>query len=140
VININVYNESSIKYLQVKLLATAVKYVADKEIKRNGEITVIICTDKFIHDLNVKYLGHDYPTDVITFEIDDNPLEGEIYISVETAKMQSLDYKVSLRDEILRLAIHGALHLAGYTDDTDELRMKMSQIEDKYLKEIKAGV
>jgi len=140
VININVYNESAIKYIQVKLLAKAVKYVADKEIKRKGNITVVICTDGFIHDLNIKYLKHDYPTDVITFEIEDNPLEGEIYISGETAKMQSLDYNVSFRDEILRLAIHGALHLAGYTDDTDELRLKMSQIEDKYLKEIKAGV
>lgn len=138
-INANTYNESSQKYLPCKLITESVECVAKSEIKKDGEISVVICTDDFIHDLNVKYLGHDYATDVITFEVEEDPLIGEIYISVDTAKIQANDYKVSLRDELLRLAIHGTLHLAGYTDNTDELRNNMATLEDKYLSEIKTG-
>lgn len=138
-INSNTYNESNQKYLPCKLITEAVEYVAKSEIKKNGEISVIICTDDFIHDLNVKYLEHDHATDVITFEVEDTPLVGEIYISVDTAKIQANDYNVSLRDELLRLAIHGTLHLAGYTDSSDEFRAEMSLLEDKYLNEIKMG-
>jgi rRNA maturation RNase YbeY len=139
VIKANVYNESPYKYLPAKMISKASEMVAKKEMDKKGEINIILCTDDFIQDLNVKYLNHNYPTDVITFELEEVPLEGEIYISVDTATEQAKEYKVSLKDELLRLAIHGTLHLAGYTDSNEELRKNMSLLEDKYLIDFKAG-
>lgn len=139
-IKANTYNESGHKYLPSKQITEAVEYVAKNEIKnKSGTISVIICSDEFIHDLNVKYLNHNYPTDVITFEVEEAPLEGEIYISADTAKSQAEEYKVTLKNELLRLAIHGTLHLAGYTDESEEDRKTMTLMEDKYLSEIKVG-
>jgi probable rRNA maturation factor len=139
VFNISIYNESEHKYLPGKLITQAVSLVASKEIRKAGEISIVICSDEFIHELNNKYLNHDHTTDVITFEIEENPLVGEIYISADTAKMQALDYQVTFRDELLRLAIHGTLHLAGHKDNTEEYRKKMSKLEDMYLNEVRAG-
>ncbi|MFA5512351.1 MAG: rRNA maturation RNase YbeY [Candidatus Kapaibacterium sp.] len=134
----NIYNESGHKYIPKKMIQLAVLLTAEKELKKDCDISIVICNDDYIHDLNIRYLQHDYPTDVITFEIDDEPLTGEIYISADTAKLQAEEYKVSFRDELMRLAVHGTLHLAGHLDNTDELRKRMSELEDKYLKEIKA--
>lgn len=136
-IKINTYNQTLQKYLPLKQIERAVNLVAEREIKLKSEISVILCTDEYIHKLNSEFLSHDYTTDVITFVIDQSPLEAEIYISSDTAKMQADDYKVSLKEELLRLAIHGTLHLAGYDDATDDLRQKMSEMENKYLNLLK---
>ncbi len=136
-ITVNYDNESGYKYLPSKLITRAIEITAENEIKKDCSIGVVICTDKFIHKLNKTYLNHNYPTDVITFEIEEEPLEGEIYISADTAKTQSAEYKVSFRDELLRLAIHGCLHLAGYTDNDKNNKIIMSQLEDKYLELLK---
>lgn len=122
-----------------KYIKRAVDFVSLNEIKKEGEITVVLCSDEFIHKLNIEYLNHDYTTDVITFEIEPQPLIAEIYISVDTAKMNAEYYNVSFRNEIIRLAIHGTLHLAGYDDCTDEEKKKMTELEDYYLNEFKAG-
>jgi rRNA maturation RNase YbeY len=139
VININFDNESEHKYLPGKIITRAVELVAKSEIKKDCSIGIVICSDSFIHDLNKNYLNHDYPTDVITFEIEEEPLEGEIYISADTAKSQSEEYNVAFKDELIRLAIHGCLHLAGFTDSTDEERKIMSGLEDKYLNLVKVN-
>ncbi|MBX3044342.1 MAG: rRNA maturation RNase YbeY [Candidatus Kapabacteria bacterium] len=138
-IEVNIYNESTHKYLPSKLMTQAVLKVAEREIKKTGEISIIICSDSFIHELNINFLNHDYATDVITFEIESNPLVGEIYISADTAKLQALDYGVPFRDELLRLSIHGTLHLAGYKDDSEEEKRKMTIKEDFYLQMLKEG-
>ncbi|MBK7986366.1 MAG: rRNA maturation RNase YbeY [Ignavibacteria bacterium] len=83
--------------------------------------------------MNRKFLQHDYPTDVITFPLEDNPLEGEIYISIDTAIEQARDYNVSVAQELMRLAAHGTLHLIGYDDSTDEERARMSELETLYI-------
>jgi rRNA maturation RNase YbeY len=98
-----------------------------------GEVTVILVDDEELLRMNREHLRHDYYTDVITFPLEEDPLEGEIYISVDRAREQASEYGVGLYDEIERLAIHGALHLAGYDDADESSRAEMRRLEDRYL-------
>jgi rRNA maturation RNase YbeY len=89
-----------------------------------------------VRDLGKEFLGHDYDTDVITFDLseEDAPLaEGEIYIAVAQAEAQAKEYGTTLTAELKRLAVHGALHLCGYDDSTDELRSEMSRMENMFI-------
>ena len=85
--------------------------------------------------MNKKYLDHNFATDVVTFPLNDeqDSVEGEIYVSINTTKRNSKDFKVSHQNELLRVTIHGALHLAGYDDSTSKLKSKMKDKEDYYL-------
>lgn len=110
-----------------------VRRVFASEGIKEAEINVIIVTDEKIHELNLEFLQHDYTTDVITFPLSENPLEGEVYISADTARNQAVEFGITLTEEILRLAAHGALHLAGYNDATPEEKKIMSTLETKYM-------
>lgn len=103
------------------------------ELGDNAVINVIILDDSKIRELNNLYLSHDYPTDIITFTLEENPVEGEIYIGAGVAAQQAKDYGVTLTDELMRLAVHGILHLAGYNDDTTEKRAAMNLLETFYI-------
>lgn len=114
--------------------------IADKVVQAlkgekigRGEVTVILVDDEELLQMNREHLEHDYYTDVITFPLEDDPLEGEIYISVDRAREQAIEYGVGLYEEVERLAIHGALHLAGYDDADDASRTVMRGLEDRYL-------
>lgn len=98
-----------------------------------GEIRVIFVDEAELLRLNRDFLGHDYHTDVITFPLEPDPLEGEVYISVEMTRTQAGEEGVSFYDEARRLAIHGTLHLVGYDDGTPEERGEMRRLEDRFL-------
>ncbi|MFN8358409.1 MAG: rRNA maturation RNase YbeY [Candidatus Kapaibacterium sp.] len=132
-INVTVYNETDVRRIPRTSLTTVVSAVCTGEGITEAVIRIILVSDDEIHRINREYLQHDYPTDVITFPIEESPLEGEIYISIDTAMMQATDYQVSLKNELMRLSAHGALHLAGYDDDTPEKRRLMSELETKYM-------
>ena len=87
-------------------------------------------SDEEIHHLNKHWLNHDYPTDIITFPLETDPLEAELVISADSARRQSGEYRVSMRNELARLVIHGILHLSGYDDTTEEARNLMKERED----------
>ena len=93
-------------------------------------ISCAVVTDEEIHAINRQYLGHDYPTDIITFPLEVKPLEAELVISAETARRQARDYGVRLREECVRLAVHGILHLTGYDDGDEQARRRMKRKED----------
>ena len=135
---IRVYNASSIARTPKKKVKRIIEKIFIDENINNCNINVIYVDDEEILKLNRNYLSHNRTTDVITFPMSENKeiLEGEIYISAQTAHLQSLDYKVSLRNELLRLAIHGALHLTGYKDKRIEDAKTMKIMEDRYLKQI----
>jgi rRNA maturation RNase YbeY len=102
---------AAIKRAALATLAQAVPRV-------RGEVTVVLSGDREIRRLNREYRGKDRSTDVLSFDIGDGLAAGEpfgdIVISVETAKRQAKDYGAPLETEILRLLIHGTLHLCGY--------------------------
>lgn len=132
-IEVSVFDNSSFKYLPKSKTEKVVRGVILAEGIQQAEINVVFADDDFIHSLNREYLDHDYVTDVISFVIESQPLIGEIYIGVEQARRQAKEYKVSLSNEIIRLAAHGMLHLAGYDDATEEERHQMHELENKYL-------
>lgn len=130
---VNFFNESDTKYLPRKKAVETVTRILADEKKSEAVVNIIVLDDDNIRSINKQYLDHDYATDVISFTIDEIPFLGEIYISSDTAKKQAEKYNVSLANETVRLAAHGALHLCGYEDDTDEKRKLMHDLEDKYL-------
>lgn len=133
-IEIEVYNQTKRKLLPLKKIRETAACVFDGEGISDVELSIIILDDPAIHQLNIDFLQHDYPTDVITFNLEeDDILTGEVYISADTAESQAKEYRVSLTNELMRLAAHGALHLCGYDDATDEQREKMHSLENKYI-------
>ena len=104
-------------------------------------IGVAIVTDTAMQEMNRKYLHHDYPTDVLSFPLKTNslePLEGELAISLDTASRLAEEYHWSAEDELLLYAIHGTLHLVGFTDEKEEEKIKMQAQEKAML--IKMGL
>ncbi len=132
-LTIEAYNTTSIARIPLARMRRAVRNVLEGEKIRKAEVNVVVMDDQAIHEMNRTYLNHDYPTDVITFYLDEQPLTGEIYISAETARTQAAEYGVSFTNEMMRLAAHGALHLAGYDDATEEEREQMRKLEDRYI-------
>lgn len=101
-----------------------------------GELSVAVVDDPTIHELNVRHLQHDYPTDVLSFALLDEPprLEGEVIVSADTAIDNALDYGWPAEDELLLYVIHGTLHLAGHRDKADDEVAAMRAAEAKYLR------
>lgn len=132
-VKIEIINSSSRSNLPKIEIKRKLENAISKEGVNSGNVVVIYVDDDYITRLNRKYLNHNYATDVLSFLLDENILDGEIYISVETATRQAAEYKVKIKTEIERLAIHGALHLIGYNDDTPEAKDNMTRLEDLYL-------
>lgn len=110
------------------------KMVAESEIRRIGDINIIFCSDNYILDVNMKYLQHDYFTDIITFDYcEKNRLNGDLFISVDSVRENSLFYGTEFYDELNRVIVHGILHLVGYDDHSEEDIAVMRSKEDYYL-------
>lgn len=110
------------------------KLVAESEIKKLGNINIIFCSDNYILDVNVKYLGHDYFTDIITFDYcEKDILSGDLFISIDTVRDNAEFYKTEFNDELNRVIVHGLLHLIGYDDHTPEEQKIMREKENYYL-------
>lgn len=131
---ITVFNTHPRTRLARDVIAAIVRRVLRGEGVARGMVSVVLVDDATLRCMNREHLGHDYDTDVITFPIESDPVEGEIYISLDRAREQASEFRVGLYDEVLRLAAHGALHLAGYDDATPNLRQEMTRLEDHYLR------
>jgi len=110
------------------------KFTCESEIKRLGDVNVIFCSDNYILDVNLKYLGHDYFTDIITFDYcEGSVISGDLFISVDSVRENSVYYGTEFEDELNRVLIHGVLHLLGYDDHREEDISVMRRKEDYYL-------
>ncbi len=126
----------SAKWLPRALIRRAARAVLEGEGAGNAHVGVVLCDDEMIRYLNACYLGHDWATDVISFPLGSDPLDGEIYISVDTARHQAAEAGVSLRNELVRLVVHGVLHLLGYDDCTEVERQRMHARQEEYVERI----
>ena len=107
-----------------------------KKEKKKSPVNIILTDDRYLRDLNYRFRGKDRPTDVLAFPLDaDEGLLGEIYISIETARRQAAEYRVTLREEVLRLVVHGTLHLCGYDHHENGETNVIRKREEKYLNE-----
>ena len=104
--------------------------------KKIESISFIFCSDEYLQKLNIKYLKHKDLTDVITFEYNERDLIlGDIFISSERVKENSKKYKVSFKEELARVMIHGILHLMGYKDKKENETLIMRKLENEFIKE-----
>jgi rRNA maturation RNase YbeY len=111
-----------------------IKTIANTYGKKLGQISYIFCSDAKILEVNQQYLNHDYFTDIITFDTSEAKfISGDIFISIDTVKSNSLQFKTDYNTELHRIIIHGILHLCGQDDKTTELRKEMTQKENKAL-------
>lgn len=99
-----------------------------------GDLTYIFCNDEKILEVNLQFLGHDYYTDVITFDYSSTKqLSGDIYISLDTVASNAEEIGVTVEQELRRIIIHGLLHLTGQSDKTPETKAQMTDKEEKAL-------
>lgn len=118
-----------------------IKEIILSKNRRVGDINYIFSNDEYVLDVNRKYLGHDYYTDIITFDtseydeqIADNKVDrisADIIISLDTVAANAVTYGADFPQELYRVIIHGILHLVGYDDlnETDSCRMRKAEDE-----------
>jgi len=107
-----------------------------KEKKQLAELQYIFCSDDYLLDINKQYLKHNYYTDIVTFDLSEEgqPINAEIYISVDRVKDNARSFGNTLKNELHRVIFHGALHLCGYKDKSRQDEKLMRKMEDQYLK------
>jgi rRNA maturation RNase YbeY len=110
--------------------------LAEKKVP--GDLNFIFTNDENLLEINIKFLGHDYYTDVISFvNSDGDEVNGEVYISVDTVKRNASVHKVPGYEEVIRVMIHGTLHLCGYRDGSEEEREYMIKKQEMQLNEFR---
>ena len=121
------------------LLKKWIKEVVSSYGNRVGDINIILCDDPSIFEINNQFLGHDYYTDIITFDYtEENVINGELYISIDTVRANAQEYGQSFPDELHRVIIHGILHLCGLDDHCDEDIKEMREAENLSLVKLSA--
>ena len=108
-----------------------------KEGQKLDDIHYIFCSDDYLLEINRQHLQHDYYTDIITFGLTEpgQPINAEIYISVDRVRDNAREFETSFKREIHRVIFHGALHLCGYKDKNKQDQQLMREMEDKYLQQ-----
>jgi len=126
--------------LDCKSIEQWIHRVAAEYGRSVGDITYIFCSDKRILEVNRQFLSHDYYTDVITFDYSTpSRISGDIYISLDTVRSNSEAFVEKLapneayNQELLRIMIHGVLHLTGQGDKTPETKVQMTAKEERAL-------
>ena len=108
-----------------------------KEKRKLNNLNYIFCSDQALLRINRKYLGHNFYTDVVTFDLSSSPKEilADIYISVARIKENAKNLQIPIKEELHRVMFHGLLHLCGYNDKTEHQKKLMRKMEDKYLEQ-----
>jgi probable rRNA maturation factor len=138
--NININNHHPSLSLPVKksLILQTVSAVLKGENCSINSLELNLVNNYRIRKVNKNYLNHDYFTDIITFPYisDKRSLDGEIFISLDTVKSNSIEFETSYKVEFVRVLIHGCLHMAGYGDNTILEKARMRKKENKYLRNV----
>jgi len=130
------YNAEGVKLPKIGKRDTTrwIKAVAATHNRKVGEIGYMFVNDEKILEVNNEYLGHDYYTDVITFDYcEGNILNGDIVISLDTVRTNAEKFGKTYEDELFRVIIHGVLHLCGINDKGQGEREIMEENENKAL-------
>ncbi len=130
------YNTDGVKMPSIKKRENTawVKAVAASYGKRVGEIAYIFVDDEKILEVNRQYLGHDYYTDIITFDYcEGDVISGDLFISLDTGRTNAEQMGATYEEELHRVIIHGILHLCGINDKGPGEREIMEAAEDKAL-------
>lgn len=138
-----IFNESNKEIKEISKLEDYMKFVVRKLEIEKGIFNIIFVDNDIIHKINKEYRKVDRVTDVISFALEDNPdivyddfrLLGDIYIAIDVAYDQAIEYNHSREREVCFLATHGVLHLLGYDHMTEEEEKEMFGIQEELLQE-----
>lgn len=133
--NITLTNQQDRLPLDEALLrSVAERVLAEAEITA-GSLSIVVVDDPTIHDLNRRFLDHDYATDVLSFTLESRPgyLEGEVIVSADTAAATAPEFGWPAEHELLLYVLHGLLHLVGYNDKGDLETAEMRSAERRIL-------
>ncbi len=111
------------------------RLIANREKQRLNNITIIASDDATLNDLKIKYFNEDALTDTISFNYNEpgQPIEGEIYLSLERISENANLYRVSFTQELLTVIVHSLLHLFGYNDQNPRDKKQMFALQNFYL-------
>lgn len=134
--NLRIYGNKVINKLTIHKLISLLQKELNFKI---DSLDISFVNSSEIAQLNTKYLNHNYSTDIITFDYSksDSSIDGEILISVEDASENARKFRISFKEELLRLLIHGILHILGYNDKTISQRRLMKTKENFLLSRYK---
>ena len=138
-IAVEIHNEFDIQLNKSSIQVLLENILLDNK-QNTGSINIIMTDDDTLRRLKKEYFNQDLYTDVIAFNIDDNPFEGEIYISHDRIKDNAKKFNQSFEDELKRILIHGSLHLCGYDDKTPKEKLEMTSLEENYLEKFRDSI
>jgi probable rRNA maturation factor len=128
------YDIDKFRLKEGKLIRKVIGRIINDAGMKCGKIDIILTGDNKVYEINREFLGHDYLTDIITFNYNENKtVNGELYISIDRVKENADKYSVPLKSEVRRVIFHGFLHLCGYDDSTEVQKKKMAEMEEMYL-------
>lgn len=129
------YNEDcNFQLNQKKIIEDLVIFIVTSYGKEVGEISYIFTSDAYLLQVNIEYLNHNFYTDVITFDYCvDTIVSGDIFVSIERIRENSIKFNQNFNTEFLRVIVHGVLHLLGFNDSTDEEKIIMRRLENKFI-------
>ena len=135
-ITFNLLDISSVPLKNRKRVKQLIIDMFEREGVLLNTLTYVFVTDEYLLSLNKSFLKHDYYTDVITFDLSETKaaVVGEVYISVPRVRENARSENVAVASELLRVVLHGALHLCGYKDKTKSEITKMREKENEYLR------
>jgi len=134
-IEINNFTDFSV---DKKTFSTVAKKVLSGENKEREDVSVAIVGKEEIKNLNKKFRKKNKPTDVLSFLLNEKQYLGEIIICPEVVKENAEKYKVSVKSEMLKVFVHGILHLLGYDHEKSEVEAEeMEKKQEKYLSKVK---
>ncbi|GIW72726.1 MAG: hypothetical protein KatS3mg102_2268 [Planctomycetota bacterium] len=135
---VRVEDRQSAVPVDIALLAGAAEATLRAEGAQDLEVSVVVLSDAELHALNRRHLGHDYPTDVISFPLrapdDPDPLLGEVCLSAERAREEAEARGLALGEELCRYVVHGCLHLLGWDDRDPRSRRRMHARQEAILR------
>ncbi len=133
---ISFHYELDFKIKDEQRIATWIRNLIKEEGCLLKELTYIFCDDEYLLKINQDHLNHDYYTDIITFDYDEDELHSDLFISIDRIKDNALTYKKTFENEFCRVVAHGVLHLCGYKDKTEEEVKEMRAKEEFYLSKL----
>jgi len=130
------FNDTRLPLHNRRKLGNFLREVFSENGKNLVRLEYVFCTDAFLLAINQQFLAHDTYTDIVTFDLSDDPgrLRAEIYISADRVKENAIHFKVSLEEELHRVIFHGILHLCGFGDKKMQEKKVMRQKENELIR------